>query len=61
MANKSLNLVRMVLLVFIILLVGLTAYLYFQSGKFNFSSIVVALGCLLILLITGRKGDSGKQ
>ena len=61
MTNKSLNLMRTVLLALIVLLFGLTAYLYFQTGKFNFASFVVALGCTVILLITGRKGSSGKQ
>lgn len=61
MTNKALNVMRMVLLALIVLLFGLTAYLYFQTGKFNFASFVVALGCVVILLVTGRKGASGKQ
>jgi uncharacterized membrane protein len=55
MTSQGMNSVRTVLLVLAVLLLGLTAYLYFQSGKLNFASFVVALGCLLIFLITRRK------
>ena len=61
MANQALNIVRMILLVLIVLLLGLTVYLYFKTGKFNFGSVVSALGCLVFFLITGRKQVSGKQ
>jgi len=61
MTNQALNLVRMVLLVLILLLLGLTGYQYFRTGKFNFGSVVAALGCLVFFLITGRKEGSGKQ
>jgi hypothetical protein len=54
MTNESMNLVRTVLLVLTVLVLGLTAYLYFQTGKFNFGSFGVALGCLLIFLTTRR-------
>ena len=61
MANQALNIARMVLLVLIVLLLGLTAYLYFRTGKFDFGSVIAALGCLVFFLITGRKQVSGKQ
>jgi uncharacterized membrane protein affecting hemolysin expression len=61
MTNQSLNAMRMVLLVLIVLLLCLTAYLYFKTGQLNFGSLVGALGCLAVLLITGRKGANGKQ
>jgi hypothetical protein len=60
MTNKSLGSMRMVLLVLIVLLFGLTAYLYFQTGKFSFASVVIALGCLVVFLVSGRQGASGK-
>jgi hypothetical protein len=59
--NQTLKLARTILLVLIIILFGLTAYLYFKTGKFNFSTVVTALGCLVIFLITGLKGVSGRQ
>ena len=61
MTDRTLNLVRMILLVLVILLLASTAYLYFQTGKFNFASVVGALGCLVIFLVTGRKQGPGKQ
>lgn len=60
MSNQALNIVRMALLVLIGMLLGLTAYLYFRTGKFNYGSVVTALGCLVFFLITGRKQVSGK-
>ena len=55
MASQSLGPARIVLLVLTVLLLGLAAYQYSQTGKLNFGSVVVALGCLVIFLITGRK------
>jgi hypothetical protein len=61
MKNQTLKVARTILLVLIIVLVGLTAYLYFKNGKFNFSPLVTALGCLVIFLITGQTGAARKQ
>jgi len=61
MANQTLNIMRVILLVLIVLLLGLTAYKYFQTGKFNFESVFAALACLVFFLITGRKQVPGKQ
>jgi hypothetical protein len=61
MTDRALNMVRMVLLVLSVLLLGVTAYLYLRTGEFNFGSFVVALGCLVIFLVTKRRQASGKQ
>jgi CHASE2 domain-containing sensor protein len=61
MKNQTLKLARTILLVLVVILIGLTAYLYFKTGKFNFPPVVTALGCLVIFLITGQMRDSGKQ
>jgi amino acid permease len=55
MTNKSVNLMRMVLGVAIVLLFALTAFLYFRTGRFDFTSFVGALMCTAILIITGGK------
>ena len=58
MTNKSLNSMRMVLLVPIVLLFALTAYLYFRTGRFDFTTFVGAGICTVIFLVTGRKGSA---
>jgi putative effector of murein hydrolase len=58
MKNQTLKGARIILLVLVIILFGLTAYLYFKTGKFNFPPVVTALGCLMIFLLTGRARDS---
>jgi len=58
MTNQSLNLMRIVLLILIAVNFGLTAFLYFRTGKINFAGVTVALGCLVIFLVTGRKAAS---
>jgi hypothetical protein len=60
MKNQTLKLARIILLVLVVILFGLTVYLYFKTGKFNFPPVVTALGCLAVFLITGRAGDSGR-
>lgn len=59
MTNRTTNVMRMFLLVLVVLLLGLTAFLYFRTGKFNFSSVVGALGCLVIFLVTKPRQVSG--
>ena len=59
MTNRSTNAMRMVLLVPIVLLLGLTALLYFRTGKFDLSSVVGALFCLAIFIVTKPKQVSG--
>ena len=62
MTNNSVNLMRMVLLGAIVLLFALTAYLYFQTGRFDFTSFIGAGILAVIFLVTGRKGSAqGKQ
>ncbi len=60
MKSQTLKVARTILLVLIVILFGLTAYLYFKTGKFDFPPAITALGCLVIFLITGVKGVSGK-
>jgi len=55
MTNKSVNSMRMVLLVPIVLLFAITAYLYFKTGRFDFTSFFGALMCTAIVILTGRK------
>jgi len=55
MTDRALNSARMILLVLAILLLAVTAYSYFQTVKFNFWSVVSALGCLVIFLVTRRR------
>jgi hypothetical protein len=50
MTNRTTNVMRMILLALVILGLGLTAFLYFRTGKFDFSSIVI-LGCLLVIFL----------
>ena len=61
MTEQALRSIRMILLVLVVLLLGMTAYLYFQTGKLNLGSIIIALGCLMIYFVTARKQGSGKQ
>ena len=61
MKNQTLKVARIILLVLIVVLVGLTAYLYFKTGKFDFPPLVAALSCLFIFLITGQAGAAKKQ
>ncbi len=51
----------MVLLGAIVLMLLMTVGFYFQSGKFNFSSIFVALVCLLIFFVTKKKDTSNQR
>ena len=55
MTDKSLNSMRMVLLVAIVLLFALTAILYFKTGRFDFTTFVGAGLCAVILIVTGGK------
>jgi hypothetical protein len=50
---------RMVLLVAIVLLLGLTALLYFRTGKFDLSSVVGAGLLLANFIVTKPKQVSG--
>ena len=50
---------RMVLLVAIVLLLGITALLYFRTGKFDFTSVFFALFCLFIFIIMKPRQVSG--
>jgi len=59
MTNRSINVMRMVLLVPIVVLLGLTALLYFRTGKFDLSSVVGAGLCLAVVIITKPKQVSG--
>lgn len=53
-SRKSINSVTVLIVIVILILFGLTFYNYYQSGKFNFSSI--SIGALLLLILTmGRK------
>lgn len=45
---------RVVLMILFVVLCGLLVYTYFRTGKFNFASLVSALGCLFFIIITGR-------
>jgi len=55
MTNKSLNAVRMVLLVAIVLLFAITAFLYFRTGKFDFTTFFGAGMITVIFLVTRPK------
>lgn len=59
MTNRSTNAMRIVLLVAIVLLLGITALLYFRTGKFDISSVVGAGLCLVIFIVTKPKQVSG--
>jgi len=59
MTNQTLTLMRMILLVLIVLSLGLTGYIYFQTTRFNFAGLLVAIGCLVVFLVTGKQ-SSGK-
>jgi len=59
MTNRSINAMRMVLLVPIVLLLGLTALLYIRTGKFDLSSVVGAGLLLAIFIVTKPKQVSG--
>jgi len=61
MTNRNTNAMRMVLLVPFVLLLGITALLYFRTGKFDFTSVVGALFCLAIFIITKPKQVSGRS
>ena len=62
MTNKSLNSMRMVLLVAIVLLVALTAYLSFKTGRLDLTGFIGAGLCTAVFLLTGRKGSAqGKE
>ena len=57
MTNETLNLIRMILLAAVVLILALTAILYFKTGEFYFAGFVVAGCCAVIVIITGRKGS----
>jgi hypothetical protein len=61
MTNRTTNVMRKVLPVVIVLLLGLTAFLYFRTGEFYFPSVVVALGCLVIFLVTKPGKSPGRD
>lgn len=61
MTPQNLNAMRMILFAVIVLLLLITVYSYFQTGKFNFSSVFIALGCLLIFLVTKKKITSNQR
>jgi len=61
MTNRTTNVVRMILLAAIIVILGLTAFLYFRTGEFYFPGVVVALVCLAIVLVTKPRQDSGDR
>ena len=61
MTNRTTNVMRMILLVPIVLLLGLTALLYFRKGEFYFPTVVGALVCLVIVLVTKPRQDSGDR
>lgn len=50
---------RMILLVPFVLLLGIAALLYFRTGKFDIPSVVGALFCLFIFLVTKPRQVSG--
>lgn len=60
MKNQTLKVARIILLVLMVVLMGLTAYLYVKTGKFNFPPLVSALGCLFIFIMTGQVGAARK-
>lgn len=43
---------RMILLVLVFILLAVTAFLYFKSSQFDFLTLVAAIGCLVIYLVT---------
>ena len=55
MDTKTLNLMRTVLLVTVILLLALTVFAYFRRGEFDFFTIVVAMICLFLYVVTKKK------
>ena len=61
MAQQITNGARLVLLAAVILLLCMTAYSYFRTGEVSFSIVAVALCCLVVFLVTGRRRDAGKQ
>lgn len=59
MTNRTTNAMRMVLLVPFVLLLGITALLYFRTGKFDITSVLGAGFCLFIFIITKPRQVSG--
>ncbi len=55
MTVKNLNVMRTVLLVLMFALLAVSAILYVLKGRFDFSSIGAAAGCLFFYLITKTK------
>ena len=49
----------MILLAAIIVILGLTAFLYFRTGEFYIPSVVIAGGCLAIIVVMKPRQDSG--
>jgi hypothetical protein len=50
---------RIILLVPFVLLLGLTALLYFRTGKFDITTVVGAGFCLAIFILTKPRQVSG--
>jgi hypothetical protein len=61
MTNQTTNAMRKILLVPIVLLLGSTAFLYFRTGKFDFTSVMGALFCLAIFLVTKPGRSPGRD
>jgi hypothetical protein len=55
MDAKNLNAMRTILLVMVFVLLAMTAILYFTNHQLNISTVVVAMGCLLVYLVTKKK------
>jgi len=52
MNAKNLNIVRVFLIVMVFVLLGLTAVIYLTNRQFNVSTFDIAMGCLVIYLVT---------
>ena len=61
MDNQTTNAMRKVLLAPMAMLLGLTAFLYFRTGKFDFTSVVGALFCLFIFIVTKPRRSPGRD
>lgn len=55
MDAKTLNALRTVLLIAILIMLSLTAFLFVRNGVLSLPIIIIAAGCLLIYLVTKRK------
>ncbi|MGI8468644.1 MAG: DUF3852 family protein [Pyrinomonadaceae bacterium] len=54
MNAKNLNVIRTILPVMVFVLLAMTAFLYFTNHQFNISTVVVAMACLLVYLVTKK-------